>query len=117
MLNNYFTQLNNISMTKRAEVVQHLRMYKQAENPTGILRAMAQADHEPAARRAALMGGLAGIPIALLANAVFGKDKSLRASLRAALMGGLAGGSLGGLAGAGKHLYDNANVPARKITH
>ena len=124
MLNNYFTQLNNISMTKRAAVVNRLRMYKYAQNAPDFeaepipmpdfetgLRGRAQAagkDYAPAVGYGAAGGALAGIPIALLANAVFGKDKGLRGSLRAALMGGLLGGGAGALGGgAGKYLYDN----------
>lgn len=114
MLNNYFTQLNNISMTKRATVVNHLRMYKQAEPPTGIMGGVSSAmeagkDYAPAVGYGAAGGALAGIPIALLANAVFGKDKGLRGSLRAALMGGLVGGGAGALGGGGaKYMYGNS---------
>jgi hypothetical protein len=51
-------------------------------------------------------GVLAGIPLSLLANALFGKDKSLRGHLRSALMGSILGGGIGALGGAGaRYLY------------
>lgn len=213
MLNNYFTQLNNISMAKRADVVQHLRMYKyatEAAEPTNggdtiqstpitheaqaeydrtanpgrtlnevsankakelkeLLRsvrgeAIRQKSFVPitqaqdaakatrvkseAAAQAKLVtpsapgtdiskmfpafgvgkdyaapvgygaagGALAGIPIALLANALFGKDKGLRGSLRAALMGGLVGGGAGAMGGAGvNYLHNNYSAPGGGI--
>jgi|LakMenEpi03Aug12_release.lakeMendotaPanAssembly.Ray.scaffolds.fasta_scaffold00026_14 hypothetical protein len=57
-------------------------------------------------------GALAGLPVSLLANAVFGKDKSLRGYLRSALMGSLIGGGLGGL-GAGGLQYYGESSPER----
>jgi hypothetical protein len=57
-------------------------------------------------------GALAGLPISLLANAVFGKDKSLRGYLRSALMGSLIGGGVGGL-GAGALKYYGESSPER----
>ena len=48
-----------------------------------------------------LIGGAAGIPVGLLAQAVLGKDKSLRAYLRSALLGGLGGAGLGAGVGLG----------------
>ena len=216
MLNNYFTQLNNISMAKRTDVVQHLRMYKYAtgeaaeqvdggsggrsaeEQEKGMkelraqsaltagrtLKDVAQAKAKTVAaaatekRRQAILdkdfaritaqqdaakatrvnreaaaqaklvtpsapgtdiskmfpafgvgkdyaapvgygaagGALAGIPIALLANALFGKDKGLRGSLRAALMGGLVGGGAGAMGGAGvNYLHNNYYAPGGGI--
>ena len=53
-------------------------------------------------------GLIAGIPIALLANALFGKDKSLRGHLRSALLGGTIGAGVGAAGGAGaKYMYNN----------
>jgi hypothetical protein len=54
-------------------------------------------------------GVIAGIPISLLANAVFGKDKSLRGYLRSALMGSLIGGGVGALGGAGLRYYGESS--------
>lgn len=54
-------------------------------------------------------GVLAGLPISVLANAVFGKDKSLRGYLRSALMGSLIGGGLGALGGGGLRYYGESS--------
>ena len=54
-------------------------------------------------------GVLAGLPISVLANAVFGKDKSLRGYLRSALMGSLVGGGLGALGGGGLRYYGESS--------
>ena len=51
-------------------------------------------------------GALAGIPIALLANAAFGKDRSLRSYLRSALLGGIGGAGLGALGGGALQKFD-----------
>lgn len=60
-------------------------------------------------------GALAGLPIALLANAVFGKDKSLRGYLRSALMGSLIGGGTGALGGAGLRAYLDRNPESAAV--
>jgi len=54
-------------------------------------------------------GVLAGLPISVLANAIFGKDKSLRGYLRSALMGSLIGGGLGALGGGGLRYYGESS--------
>lgn len=65
-------------------------------------------EYGPAIGYGAAGGAIAGIPIALLINALTGKDKSLRGNLRASLMGALIGGGAGALGGGGlKALFSN----------
>jgi len=54
-------------------------------------------------------GVLAGLPISVLANAIFGKDKSLRGYLRSALLGSLIGGGVGALGGGGLRYYSESS--------
>ena len=112
-------QLVKIANDKRPELFNALRTYKQAgpaEAPSMMDKAKdmgnsalaAGKDYAPSIGYGAAGGALAGIPIALLANALMGKDKSLRGSLRSALMGSLIGGGLGAAGGAGaKAMYNN----------
>lgn len=113
-------QLVKIANDKRPELFNALRTYKQADEQGMMGKAMdsvkdfgnsslaAGKDYAPSIGYGAAGGALAGIPIALLANALMGKDKSLRGSLRSALMGSLIGGGLGAAGGAGaKAMYNN----------
>ena len=112
-------QLVKIANDKRPELFNALRTYKQAgpaEAPSMMDKAKdmgnsalaAGKDYAPSIGYGAAGGAIAGIPIALLANALMGKDKSLRGSLRSALMGSLIGGGLGAAGGAGaKAMYNN----------
>ena len=116
-------QLVKIANDKRPELFNSLRTYKQAADagaPAPALSMMDRAkdmgnsslaagkDYAPSIGYGAAGGAIAGIPIALLANALMGKDKSLRGSLRSALMGSLIGGGLGAAGGAGaKAMYNN----------
>ena len=71
-------------------------------------------DYAPAIGYGAGAGALAGIPISLLAHAMFGKERGIRGYLRSALMGSILGGGIGALGGgAGRYLYQN-NPGARE---
>lgn len=116
-------QLVKIANDKRPELFNALRTYKQAGDDKASAPALsmmdrardmgnsslaAGKDYAPSIGYGAAGGAIAGIPIALLANALMGKDKSLRGSLRSALMGSLIGGGLGAAGGAGaKAMYNN----------
>lgn len=112
-------QLVKIANDKRPELFNALRTYKQAQDAPALSMTdrakdmgnsalAAGKDYAPSIGYGAAGGALAGIPIALLANALMGKDKSLRGSLRSALMGSLIGGGLGAAGGAGaKAMYNN----------
>ena len=114
------SQLVKIANDKRPELFNALRNYKQAEEKGMIEGAMdsvkdfgnkslaAGKDYAPSVGYGAAGGAIAGIPIALLANALMGKDKSLRGNLRSALMGSLIGGGVGAAGGAtAKALHNN----------
>jgi hypothetical protein len=120
MSNQVISQLVKIANDKRPELFNALRSYKQAEEKGMMGKAMdsvkdfgntslaAGKDYAPSIGYGAAGGAIAGIPIALLANALMGKDKSLRGSLRSALMGSLIGGGVGAAGGAtAKALHNN----------
>lgn len=122
------SQLVKIANDKRPELFNALRNYKQAGVIGDSMEAVkdfgsksmdsikdfgsksldAGKDYAPSVGYGAAGGAIAGIPIALLANALMGKDKSLRGSLRSALMGSLIGGGVGAAGGAtAKALHNN----------
>jgi hypothetical protein len=120
MLKEYFIAVNEIAQTKQSAMAAELIAYKQAADvapaaPTSMQdKAMsagrdalaAGQKYAPSIGYGAGAGALAGIPVALLANAIFGKDKSLRGHLRSALMGAILGGGAGAIGGGGlKYLH------------
>ena len=123
MSNQVISQLVKIANDKRPELFNALRNYKQAEKGVmegamdsvkdfGNRSLAAGKDYAPSVGYGAAGGAIAGIPIALLANALMGKDKSLRGSLRSALMGSLIGGGVGAAGGAtAKALHNNGFGP------
>ena len=58
-------------------------------------------------------GAAAGLPIGLLAHAIFGKDKGLRGYLRSALLGTLIGGGAGALGGGALRYMTDRNPGLR----
>lgn len=73
-------------------------------------------NYAPSVGYGAGAGALAGVPLALLANAIFGKDKSLRGHLRSALMGAILGGGAGAVGGGAlKYLHGSSPEMAGKI--
>lgn len=118
-----FLNLSKVSDEYRPLLLSELMLHKQASAnslaPASFIKAsndpgmMDQAletgkRYAPAVGYGAAGGALAGIPLALLANALFGKDKSMRGHLRSALMGSILGGGIGALGGGGaKYLYQN----------
>jgi len=107
---------------KKPLIAAALIQYKQAEEEKGTMgKALDSAKafgndaleagkrYGPGVGIGAGVGVLAGLPISVLANAVFGKDKSLRGYLRSALMGSLIGGGLGALGGGGLRYYGESS--------
>lgn len=104
MLKEYFIAVDKLAQTKQAALAGELAAYKQAADasaaPAAPNAALAAGKaYAPAVGYGAGAGALAGVPIALLANAFFGKDKSLRGHLRSALMGAILGGGAGAIGG------------------
>lgn len=111
MLKAYFVAVNEIAQTKQSALAAELIAFKQAVDaapaPSMQDRAMAAGnqalaagkEYAPSIGYGAGAGALAGVPIALLANAIFGKDKSVRGHLRSALMGAILGGGAGAVGG------------------
>jgi hypothetical protein len=106
---------------KKPLIAAALIQYKQAEEKGTMDKALDSAKafgndaleagkrYGPGVGIGAGAGVLAGLPISVLANAVFGKDKSLRGYLRSALMGSLVGGGLGALGGGGLRYYGESS--------
>ena len=110
------------AQVKKPLIAAALIRYKQAEGEKGMMGKAVDSVKEfgndaleagkrygPGVGVGAGAGVIAGIPIALLANAVFGKDKSLRGYLRSALMGTIGGGLAGGLGGGALRYYSESS--------
>jgi hypothetical protein len=95
-------------------IARELLNYKQAElNPFTLAIQHGRREGHALSRgqqlRAQMLGvgggALAGVPLGVLAQAMFGEEKNLRAYLRSALIGGLSGASIGGGVGGLTHAF------------
>jgi len=100
-----FLKLSELSEEYRPLLLSELRLQKQADS-SFLSKALEKGqEYAPAVGYGAAGGALAGVPVALLANALFGKDKSMRGHLRSALMGSILGGGVGALGAGGLRYY------------
>lgn len=100
-----FLKLSKLSEEYRPLLLSELRLHKQAGSFLDTAK-----EYAPAVGYGAAGGAMAGIPVALLANALFGKDKSLRGHLRSSLMGAILGGGAGALGGGALRHYTEPSV-------